>query len=237
MTLLSKLKRALRRRRLLRRNPAEIFSDYARSNKWGDKDSVSGKGSNLEATAEVRRILPELLRNLGATSILDVPCGDFFWMQHVDLTGIDYLGGDIVPDLIEANHRAHARPGVDFQVVDLISGPVPKADVIFVRDCLVHLSHYHVRAALANIARSGGTWLLTTTFPDTPSNADIATGEWRAIDLTKPPFNLPRPAQYLAEGQSHLKGQKGHKTLGLWNIADLQTFTKWMDNENDCNWL
>lgn len=225
MTFLSNLKRALRRKRLLRRDPAEIFSDYARSNKWGDKDSLSGKGSNLEATAEVRRVLPVLLRNLGASSILDVPCGDFFWMQHVDLTGIEYLGGDIVPDLIEANRRAHSRPGVAFQVVDLIRGPVPKADVIFVRDCLVHLSHDHVRAALANIARSGGTWLLTTTFPDTPKNDDIATGEWRAIDLTKPPYNLPQPKQLVAERQSHLKGQRGNKTLGLWNLADLHTLT------------
>lgn len=221
MKILSDLKRALRRKRLAGRDPAEIFSRYARSNKWGDKDSLSGKGSNLEATAEVRKLLPPLLRELGATSMLDVPCGDFFWMAHVDLTGIDYLGGDIVPDLIEANRRAHARPGVAFQVVDLIRGPVPKADVIFVRDCLVHLSHDHVRAALANIARSGGTWLLTTTFPETPANEDIATGEWRAIDLTKPPFSLPTPERLLPEGQAHLKGQRADKMLGLWRIADL----------------
>lgn len=221
MKFLSDLKRALRRKRLAGRDPADIFTDYARANKWGDKDSVSGKGSNLEATAEVRRVLPALLRELGARSMLDVPCGDFFWMAHVDLAGIDYLGGDIVPDLIEANRRAHARPGVAFQVVDLIRGPVPKADVVFVRDCLVHLSHDHVRAALASIARSGGTWLLTTTFPETPANEDIATGEWRAIDLTKPPFNLPAPERLIPEGQAHLKGQRADKMLGLWRIADL----------------
>lgn len=221
MKFLSDLKRALRRRRLERRAPVEIFSDYARSNKWGDRDSLSGKGSNLEATAEVRKVLPVLLRDLGASSMLDVPCGDFFWMAHVDLTGIDYLGGDIVPELIEANRQSHGRPGVAFQVVDLIRGPVPKADVILVRDCLVHLSHDHARAALANVARSGGTWLLTTTFPDTPANEDIVTGEWRSIDLTKPPFNLPAPVRLIAEGQAHLKGQRADKMLGLWRIADL----------------
>lgn len=219
MKFLFDLKRALRRKRLTSREPAEIFSHYARSNKWGDKDSLSGKGSNLEATAEVRKLLPALLRELGATSMLDVPCGDFFWMQHVDLAGIDYLGGDIVPDLIEANRKAHARPGVAFEVVDLIRGPVPKADVVFVRDCLVHLSHAHVRAALANIAQSGSTWLLTTTFPDVPANEDIATGEWRAIDLTKPPFRFPQPERLLREGQAHLKGQRGNKMLGLWRIS------------------
>lgn len=221
MKFLSDLKRAIRRRRLARREPVQIFSDYARRNKWGDKDSLSGKGSNLQATVNLRKLLPSLLHELGATSMLDLPCGDFFWMAHVDLTGIDYLGGDIVPDLIEANRRAHARPGVTFQVVDLIRGPVPKADVIFVRDCLVHLSHDHVRTALGNIARSGATWLLTTTYPDAPSNEDIVTGEWRAIDLTKPPFALPRPERLIPEGQAHLKGQRADKMLGLWRIADL----------------
>lgn len=221
MAILSRLKRFLRRRRLDRKQPTEIFSDYARRNKWGDKDSRSGKGSNLESTAELRRALPLLLRELGAKSMVDVPCGDFFWMAHVDLEGIDYLGGDIVPDLIEGNRQLHARPGVAFQVIDLIRGPVPKADLIFVRDCLVHLSHNHVRAALANIARSGGTWLLSTTFPETPENRDISTGEWRAIDLTKPPFNLPQPERLLAEGQAHLKGQKSDKMLGLWRIHSL----------------
>jgi SAM-dependent methyltransferase len=222
MKFLSDLKRALRRKRLAKRNPADIFAQYARSNKWGDKNSLSGKGSNLEATAEVRKLLPPLLRELGAKSMLDVPCGDFFWMQHVDLTGIDYLGGDIVPGLIDANRRAHARPGVAFEVVDLIRGPVPKADVIFVRDCLVHLSNDHVRDALANIAQSGATWLLSTTFPDVCANEDIATGEWRAIDLTKPPFNLPEPERLLQEGQAHLKGQRGNKTLGLWRISAIK---------------
>lgn len=221
MSIFSALKSALRRKRLARRDPAEIFTSYARRNKWGDKDSLSGKGSNLETTAQLRVILPALLKDLGATSLLDVPCGDFFWMQHVDLTGIDYLGGDIVPDLVKANAKAHARPGIAFQVVDLISGPVPKADVIFVRDCLVHLSNTHVQRALTNIARSGGTWLLTTTFPDTATNADIATGEWRPIDLTRPPFNLPPPERLVTEGQSHLKGQWADKKLGLWRIADL----------------
>ncbi len=221
MSLLSTLKTTLRRRRLKQLDPSEIFTSYARRNKWGDKDSLSGKGSNLETTEHLRALLPGLLRKLGAKSMLDVPCGDFFWMRHVDLSGVDYLGGDIVPGLVETNTQNHARPGIAFQVIDLIRGPVPKADVIFVRDCLVHLSNDHVRQALDNIARSGGTWLMTTTFPDTATNADIATGEWRPIDLSRAPFNLPPPQRLIAEGQAHLKGQQSDKMLGLWRVGDL----------------
>jgi hypothetical protein len=221
MEFLARLRRVLRRRRLANRQPVEIFSDYARRNKWGDKDSLSGKGSNLESTATLRTMLPALLRERGATSLLDVPCGDFFWMQHVDLTGISYLGGDIVPDLVNKNRMAHARLGIDFEEIDLITGPIPKADVVFVRDCLVHMSHEHVLAALANIVASGSTWLLTTTFTGAETNTDIATGEWRPINLTKAPFLLPMADQLYAEGQGHLKGQRNDKMLGLWKLDRL----------------
>lgn len=221
MGLLSELKTKMRQRRLSRRTPAEVFSHYARSNKWGDASSLSGKGSNLEATAQLRALLPSLLRELGAKTMLDVPCGDFFWIAHVDLSGIRYLGGDIVPELIKKNRVENERDGVAFEVIDLITGPVPKADVVFVRDCLVHLSTTHVKAALRNIRASGSTYLLTTTFPETGTNAEIATGQWRAVDLTKAPFNLPEPLQMLAEGQEKSKGQAPDKMLGLWRIPDI----------------
>jgi hypothetical protein len=221
MSILSRLKSYFRQRRLSRMEPQEIFVDYARRNKWRDKDSLSGKGSNLEATADLRRTLPQLLRDLDARSLLDLPCGDFFWMQHVNLEGIEYTGGDIVPALVERNRTIHERVGRKFEVMDLIKGPVPEADVILVRDCLVHLSSNHVRSALINIANSGSKWLLTTTYPETATNAEIHTGDWRAIDLTRPPFSLPPPYKLLFEGQGHVKGQRPDKALGLWRIADI----------------
>lgn len=218
----SALKHRLRRRRLARVSPGEVFDSYYRSNKWGDAESRSGKGSNLRATAALRPQLESLLRELGIARMLDAPCGDFFWMAQVDLGGIAYTGGDIVPALIEANRARHAGPGIEFAVIDLIEGPLPATDLVFCRDCLVHLSNNHVARALATIAASDATWLLTTTFPSVAANADIVTGEWRQIDLTKPPFNLPAPARLIAEGAEAEKGQGTGKMLGLWRVADLR---------------
>lgn len=211
----------LRRRKLSQMTPEAVFTDYFRRNKWRDPESRSGKGSNLRATAELRGLLPPLLHDLGVKSIVDLPCGDFYWMAHVDLTGIDYLGADIVPDLIAQNTARHGTPTRSFAVVDLIAGPVPKADLLFVRDCLVHLSHDHVMQALANIRASGATWLLTTVYPATPTNEDIVTGQWRALDLTKPPFNFPPPVRLIAEGAASERGQGPDKHLGLWRVTDL----------------
>ncbi|WP_448900759.1 hypothetical protein, partial [Escherichia coli] len=46
------------------------------TNLWGAAESVSGLGSEIDATATLRAELPALLRRLEATSLLDAPCGD-----------------------------------------------------------------------------------------------------------------------------------------------------------------
>src|SRR5215471_8426304 len=70
------------------------------TNLWGAAESVSGLGSEYDATATLRAELPDLLKRLGAASLLDAPCGDGGWIAEVDL-GVRVTGVDIVPDLVE----------------------------------------------------------------------------------------------------------------------------------------
>ena len=70
---------------------------YWRSNK---SESVSGYGSSIAAT----KILLENLENF-IKKIFDAPCGDFFWIKKLNFENIDYLGGDIVVDLIKENKQ------------------------------------------------------------------------------------------------------------------------------------
>jgi len=60
-----------------------VFSQIHRNNLWGEQESVSGNGSSLAATANLRQELPPLLAGLNVTSLLDAPCGDFNWMKEV----------------------------------------------------------------------------------------------------------------------------------------------------------
>lgn len=198
-----------------------IFSAIYRHNTWGGSESVSGRGSELGQTRRVIRALPALCRDLGVQTLLDIPCGDFHWMQHVDRRGIDYIGADIVPDLIAGNWARHAGPGVRFTTCDLLRDSLPAADLVLCRDCLVHLSHCEVRTALSNIAASEARYLLTTTFPGR-HNTDIATGGWRPLDLASAPFNLPPPRRLIREGCDEFDGAYRDKSLGLWPVADLR---------------
>ena len=74
-------------------------------NGWGSGESVSGPGSTLKQTENMRKELPGLLRTINAKVMLDVPCGDFHWMSQVDLPVTKYIGADIVPALIDENRK------------------------------------------------------------------------------------------------------------------------------------
>lgn len=118
----------------------DYFAGMYRQNVWGDDESRSGSGSNLAVTETLRRDLPGFLQRLGVRSLLDLPCGDWVWMQDVDLSGLDrYVGGDVVPELIETLQREHSGPGREFLVLDALSSDLPTVDAVMVRDLFGHL--------------------------------------------------------------------------------------------------
>lgn len=212
---------ALRRMYLKRSSPERIFRGIFRGNKWDSRESVSGRGSELSQTRLLIDALPALLRDLQVKQILDIPCGDFNWMSRVPLDQVEYLGADIVGELIERNRIRHARRGLSFERLDLITDKLPRADLVLCRDCLVHLSFVDAFKALRNVCRSGSTWLLTTTYPSRSSNANILTGGWRTLNLEAPPFLLPKPVRVINEGCTQSRGAYHDKSLGLWGVESV----------------
>lgn len=204
--------------------PEKIFTEIFHKNRWIGDESRSGTGSALEQTARLVAELPALFRRLGIATLLDVPCGDFHWMSRVDLEGIDYLGGDIVAELVARNREEHGREGVRFERIDLLADVLPRVDLVLCRDVLVHLPFAAIRTAVANLKASGSTWLLTTTFPGRGPNRDIVMGHWRPLDLGAPPFDWPAPVELVNEGCTEPDEKGGiyaEKSLGLWRLEDL----------------
>lgn len=200
----------------------QVFTDIYKKNGFNGKDSVSGPGSDVYQTRVIVKELPVLFGDFGVLAMLDIPCGDFHWMQSVDLIDIDYTGADIVNDLIENNTEQYARDGLRFQKLDLLKDRLPKVDLIFTRDCLVHLSFEDIFRALDNICNSQSEYLLTTTFTGRIDNHDIKTGQWRPLNLELSPFFLPKPLKIINESCTENDGIYSDKTLGLWKIADIR---------------
>jgi hypothetical protein len=196
-----------------------IFSQIYHGNLWGEPESVSGPGSSLAETAAVRRELPGLLAELGVRILLDAPCGDCHWIVNTPLDLDLYIGADLVPALVERNAAELGAPGRDFRVLDLTRDPLPKADAILCRDCLIHFSFRFIRRALDNFRHSGARYLLTTTYSGLPHNHDILSGQWRPLDLELPPFGLPPPLRRIQEKEYAEGGLRLRRSLGVWKLG------------------
>lgn len=200
-------------------NLRQRFQRIHDTNLWGAEASVSGLGSELDATATLRAGLPPLLQRLQVSSLLDAPCGDAGWIARADL-GVRVTGVDIVPDLIERLGERAARGEIsgDYLLADVTTDSLPRCDAILCRDCLVHFSFANIKSAVDNFRRSGATWLITTTFPEWQHNSDCEDGDWRALNFERAPFCWGPPVELLNENCTEAGGGWRDKSLGVWRL-------------------
>jgi hypothetical protein len=200
----------------------DIFLAIYQGNLWGSPESRSGPGSTAARAADFLPDLVTLLRRFETRLLVDAPCGDFNWAGALAAVVDTYIGIDVVREIVARNQRLAGDSNATFLHGDLTTDPLPIADVILCRDCLVHFSFADIRRALDNFKRSQSRYLLTTTFVEHDENADIATGEWRPLNLERPPFRFPPPRAVVDERCLHSGGLYRDKRLGLWELADLR---------------
>jgi len=193
-----------------------VFTKIYHDNSWNDGESVSGRGSTLARTEIIRQSLPKLLRDLQAKTLLDAACGDFNWMRHTSLGQIEYIGADIVPEMIKRNRAMYEQPGRTFVTLDISRNRLPRADVILCRECLIHLSFARIARAISNFKKSGAQYLLCTTHITVSENLDCANGGGRFVNLQLPPFDFPVPLQLIVEDA------EAGKCLGLWRLSQVR---------------
>jgi 2-polyprenyl-3-methyl-5-hydroxy-6-metoxy-1,4-benzoquinol methylase len=202
------------------KNDANVFSTIYNGNLWGSNESRSGGGSEVGTTEIIRKTLPVLWKQYGIKTFLDVPCGDYNWMKEVAKDNISYIGGDIVKELIERNNRSYKSENVSFKVIDITKDNLPAVDMIFCKDCLQHLSYENIFKALENFKKSNSKYLLTSTYPLTPSNWDIFDGDYRPLNLRKKPFRLPVPIEKIHETPGG--GVEKDKYMYLYKLENIK---------------
>ncbi len=194
---------------------ASRFARIHETNYWANGESVSGDGSTMEATQHVRKALENFIRDHHVASILDVPCGDFNWMRHVEMD-IPYFGGDIVEAIAERNQRNHGTDRRHFEVLDLTKSKLPKCGLVFSRDCLNHLSIPDIQKAIANIRSSGAEYVAVTQFPQQTMNKPQESGFiYRELNFQLSPFNWPEPIII------HDELLHPGKHIAFWRVTDL----------------
>jgi len=164
---------------------------------WTGSESVSGFGSGLEYTKNLRINLQLIIEKFEISTILDLACGDCNWIKSFFRNHeVEYLGCDIVKPLIEKNRELYGNDLVKFEVMNVVKDELPSAELVICRDLLFHLPNREILKVLSNICRTESRYLLLTSHIDDArdpfSNVDIEAGDFRRLDLFREPFCLPR---------------------------------------------
>lgn len=132
--------------------------------------------------------LQDFFKQKHIKSIADVGCGDWQFSQNIDFSGISYTGYDVASFVIERNQKAHAKENVKFVLYDGDFDKIEPADLLICKDVLQHLPNEKIKEFLKILPRFK--YALITNDIGERVNEDILASGYRALDITKPPFNL-----------------------------------------------
>jgi SAM-dependent methyltransferase len=168
----------------------ERFENIYATGEWGTNNG-SGLGAMPKWTKPYRRFIQRFLRSQDVRSVVDVGCGDWQSSALMDWSGVDYLGLDIVPSLIERNAARYGKPNIRFRVRTRHTDPLPSADLFLCKDVMQHWSDRAIKEFLPLLQGFKHVLILNelATSGRTP-HRDIPDGGFRPLDLTQPPYNV-----------------------------------------------
>lgn len=210
---------------------ARQFAEFGLAEKRkGNRESASGPGSTRKAARPALEVLRRLIRRRPIRSMLDLGCGDWNWMQYLELPdggrkrGVRYEGWDASPDLIDGLTREFGQKNISFQLQDVTTAELPQVDLIVARDILFHLPRQNTIDLLQKIRRSTR-YFASTSFLGMGENSEIQSylpiegwGFYK-INLNRAPFNL---GEDMIEAQREPEGwHSGHnRFFCLYEFSD-----------------
>jgi SAM-dependent methyltransferase len=135
---------------------AEAFVQTYRDKLWGEHEGdefFSGFGSLDKFAAPMSNGLLDLLVN-AIKKIVDLGCGDFRIGNKIcSATSVNFVGVDIVPELIQFNQSRYGNATISFKCLDIIEDDLPDGDICLIRQVLQHLSNSQISRVLANCSK------------------------------------------------------------------------------------
>ncbi|MEJ0036288.1 MAG: class I SAM-dependent methyltransferase [Gammaproteobacteria bacterium] len=181
------------------RTPEQVFSRIYAQGLWGNTGNTfhSGSGSTESHAVEYVRMIEAYVAENSIRSVADLGCGDFMIGRKIAALGVDYVGADVVPALIQHHTKHHAGGRVRFMHLDMVKDPLPPADLCLIRQVLQHLSNDQIAKILPKLAQYEHV-LITEHYPghgarvvpnkDKPQGHDTRIEDDSAVFLEHAPF-------------------------------------------------
>ena len=178
----------------------DIFSEIYFKNKWGGRpgEFYSGPGSEGIYAEKFCNTVNDFIKSLGKkVCVVDVGCGDFRIGGKIISKNVDYIGVDVVLELISRNKQLYEKENVKFLCLDVANQELPDGDVCLLRQVLQHLSNKDIKMILDKVRKFKYVFV-TETYPtkiescnkDQPSGQDTRFYKKSAVCLEKEPFNV-----------------------------------------------
>ncbi|HEA20235.1 MAG TPA: class I SAM-dependent methyltransferase [Pricia antarctica] len=205
------------------RSVRQIMETIYMQKEWGGvkQEFYSGQGSHLPKIVDpyVRKINQFLNAFTPKLRVCDLGCGDFNVGKQLVKASVQYIGVDIVADLIVRNKTLFKRPNLEFMTLDIISDDLPEADCVLVRQVLQHLSNEQIGFIIKKLKKFKY-MIVTEHLPkgdfvanmDKKTDASIRLFENSGVVLTESPFDLS-PLKQRSLIQIHLKKGQIETTL------------------------
>ena len=124
-------------------------------------------------------------------------------------------------------NKIYKNDNIIFIPLNITSDKLPNSNLMICRDCLIHLSFKNIKLFLENFRNSNINYLLLTSYKLKDSskvikNIDITDGEFREIDLSVYPFNLPEPLFKILDKDEQTKTSGYFCYLNLYSKKQIQ---------------
>lgn len=179
------------------RSNEKAFDKIYKEKFWGGQ-VLSGAGSDgawLDFSIDV---IKSNIINKNNKIILDIGCGGFYFGREIYSEFKNYIGLDVSKEIIKINKKKF--PKISFIHDDAIKDPLPKCNVVIIRQVLQHLPNSMIDKLIQNVFRTGSKEIYV--FEDIPhdpkysANVDLEfpMPETRSafnsgVDLGESPFN------------------------------------------------
>ena len=182
-------------RRFIRAYNVQVGQEYS--------SAKSGPGSKHgRFTKPLVDFLVQFIHDNNISSMVEASSGHWRsgWQSHVSWPNIVYHGIDqnlsVIRDnqlLLEGRTDKFGFLEASFNTGNMIEDDLPSADLLFTKDTLIHFSNTDMEKFFL-LHRTRYKYILCVhdgLMSNETETRDVNTGDWRRIQLSAPPFNLP----------------------------------------------